>query len=82
MLILYSVFILLLVSNFRFGLLTLNLSPCYCLALSSDTFSFQFSLVLGAISCSVLIWSYYYIGREVAFVRFFFLLLCFLASMF
>jgi len=82
MLILYSVFILLLVSNFRFGLLSLSISPCYWLALSSDTFSFQFSLVLGAISCSVLIWSYYYISREAAYVRFFSLLLCFLASMF
>jgi len=82
MLVLYSFFILLIVTNFRFGLLIFNVSPCFCFALSRDTFSFQFTLVLGAISCSVLLWSYYYIGTEAAFARFFGLVLCFLGSMF
>jgi len=68
--------------SFQFGSLRFSLGVGSFLVLASDTYCFLFMLTLASVSCSVLIWSYFYIGCEPLFRRFVGLLLLFLLSMF
>jgi len=58
---------------YQFGIL--NLRVCI------DQYSSVFLLLLLIISCSVMIWSYYYIDNEISYNRFILLLLFFIRSM-
>lgn len=63
-------------------------SVCLCfglfvdVVLSADAITIQFSLVLCAISISVLLWAFYYLDTETSFIRFIHLVFTFLFSIF
>jgi len=61
-------------------LFTLSLGQSFIL--TADSSSYAFMLTLFYVSVSVLIWSYYYLGSELVFRRFFGLVLIFLGAMF
>jgi len=82
MLILYFGFVLTLVALLPFGTLSRVLGIGFCFVLRSDSSSFIFLLTLLSISCSVLVWSYYYIESESVYRSFATLILLFLNSIF
>jgi len=82
MLILFSFTFFLTFFLFSPGSLRFTLSMGQCLVLSADSSSFIFMLTLFSISVTVLCWSYYYLGSELVYRRFFGIVLVFLLAMF
>jgi len=82
MLILFSLSLLFLFSLYSPCCLRLTICLGQYFILSADSASYAFMLTLFSVSVSVLIWSYYYLGSELVFRRFFVLVLTFLGAMF
>jgi len=82
MLIFYFLVVFTLCNLLPSGIISLSFTPSCLLLFSCDLHSQIFSKILVIISISVLLWSYYYLGSEVVYIRFYFLLLSFLFSIF
>jgi len=63
-------------------LVSFSITQTSQLVFSLDLNSLLFSKILIIISVAVLLWSYYYLGSEPVYIRFFYLILRFLFSMF
>jgi len=82
MIIFYFLLIVFLVLRRPFQLVSYSFTQTCQLVFSLDLNSLLFSKILIIISIAVLLWSYYYLGSEPVYIRFFYLILRFLFSMF
>ena len=82
MLIFYFLLIVFLFISRPLLLVSFSITQSCQLVFSLDINSLLFSKILIVISIAVLIWSYYYLGSEPVYIRFFFLILRFLFSIF